>query len=129
MGGLPMKITSVVVSVVIAVIAAAPYSFAADFGQVSGQWEAKGHWQTAGSLGIICEQRDLKKKKFKVKVYQKEGHLYQEFKDLRFWPNSCSDVTTGDLQNRWGNLGTIVEDVSFVPDGGEKGTKRRWRIQ
>lgn len=101
--------------------------FAVNLGTVSGSWEAKGHWETAGDIGVVCEQRN-KTKPFKVKVYRAAGHLYQEYTDFRFWPNSCN-VSTAELQAKWGGLGTIVEDLSFHSEGKEKKTLKRWFIQ
>ena len=102
--------------------------FAMDLGQVGGAWEPNGHWKTAGTIGIVCEERDSKKDVVKVKVYQWNGSLYEEYKDYRFWPKykSCAQVTTADLRENFKGITYFVEDNTFVADGGEKHTMRRW---
>ena len=105
-------------------------AFAANLGAVSGSWEARGHWKDAGYMGAVCEYRPGSKKSFKVKIYQRTTNgLYQEFKDFRYWPNSCN-VTTHDLQVKWGQFGTFVPDESLsVLENGEKKTIRRWFVK
>lgn len=104
-------------------------AFAANLGKVSGAWEVRGHWETAGNLGAVCEHRPGSRQPFKVKVYQLHGNLYQEFESYRFWPESCN-VTVADFPVTWRQLGTFVLDSSLpAMEDGEKGTMKRWIIQ
>jgi len=95
----------------------------------AGTWKATGHWEDAGFKGVVCEQRIGAKEPFKVKAYERDGNIYRSLKNHQFWPKSCREVTTTELQKRWNDMGMFVEDQSFVPDGGSTNTMRRWRVQ
>jgi len=107
--------------------------FAMNLGQVSGSWEPNGHWQSAGTFGVVCEERDSKQKFMKVKVYRWNGksNLYEEYDQYRFWSEHkrCSQVTTADLQENFKGMTSFTEDKTFIADGGEKRTMRRWLLE